>query len=184
MKWEGKLSNLGHLVQGGAYYHLLGAENGDPTIVCWGGEEPRVPWYERMLVKHLYYPVLKPFVRKVFRHDGEKGINLQKRRMEAFWGFLDEVDEVLSKNKYLTGDEVSYVDITLCSLLGPLLASKVLGGEKSLYAGGKFTSFDGFFQRMGVRLPKEMIELENKLLVRRSGQYVLEMYTEYRMKRL
>ena len=66
-------------------------------------------------------------IRKTFKHLGEKGKQLQEKRMGEFWKLLDEIDGVLGEGvgegegkgeekgekkgrKHLTGD-LSYIDI-------------------------------------------------------------------------
>ena len=87
---------------------------------------------------------------------------------------------MLSHSKHLLGDHISYVDITFCSLLAPMLCSRLLGAKKSLYAAGRFSSFDG----SASVFPQELLEEEEALFARPSGKYIFDMYENWRKKKL
>merc|ERR1712232_111376 len=51
MKWEVTLNKLGHLIQGWAYYPLLGAKTKRVYLLAWGAYEPMVPWTHRWFLR-------------------------------------------------------------------------------------------------------------------------------------
>ena len=97
---------------------------------------------------------------------------------------LDEADSALSKQKYLTGDELSHVDITFSALVAPLLAGRLVLAPQSSYAKGRFSSFNGAMKRMSDRWPQALAEFELNLLKRPCAKHVISLYEVLRSKQL
>ncbi len=171
--WEGRLNALGHAIQGWAYYYLL-AENADPDLSLryWGGKEPTVPLLHRLVLR-LGYPIFRGLMRKAFRLHDESA---HQKRYETIISVLDEADAALAQSggEHLFGESISYVDISFCALLGPLMPSTTI----PLWANGRFTSFAPLQNHPS--LPTELADFEDALRQRPCGQYVERMFRDWR----
>lgn len=183
--WEDELNRFGHAFQGWAYHYLLHPRViSDYTLRAWGGYESKVSFVERWF---LYF--IHPFFRKFLT----VGLALQdpvaqEKRHKIILALLEKVDVYFQENpsnSYLTGDHLSYIDITFCSLAAPLLYfTLVTSSTKSLYAKNRFSSFviqnPEYYQELKKNYPLELIEFEKNLLSRPCGKYIKRMYEEHR----
>ncbi|TDJ64667.1 MAG: hypothetical protein E2O35_08450 [Proteobacteria bacterium] len=173
MAWEERLNALGHAIQGWAYYYLL-ARNADPDITLryWGAKEPTVPWMHRLALQ-LGYPLFKGLMRKAFTLHDESA---RQKRYDTIVAVLDDADAALEQSgaKHLTGESISYVDISFCALVGPLLPSTII----PLWANGRFASFAPLQDHPS--MPTELTDFEQALRRRPCGQYVERMFRQWR----
>jgi hypothetical protein len=206
MEWEKNLNVFGHAVQGWAYYYHLGFyAKSTSVLLAWGAYEPVVSAIERWSI-FLLFPVFKMLVRDAFKLNDPKKC---AERYAVIQSVLTKVDEALifqrgelnknansanqhvvnfSENEvFLMGSHISYIDIIFCSLAAPLLARSIpfVGADQasSLYAGGRFKSFKLSVEKrekLFCEAPSELLAIEDEMLSRPCGQYVLRMYTRYR----
>jgi len=179
--WEPRLNELGHLVQGWAYYYVLATGRScHGCLTAWGAFEPRVPLGHRaiLLVGRLFF---KQAMRAAFDLSSD---DVRDRRRRLMDGIFAAADAALEEQAFLTGPEPSYVDIAFCSLVAPLLASSIVFAQPSRYANGRFASFSGAFERLAGEWPRELMEFEQHLANRPCGRFVERMYREWRGKRL
>eukprot|EP00747_Dinoflagellata_sp_TGD_P205867 gnl/TRDRNA2_/TRDRNA2_79613_c0_seq1.p1 gnl/TRDRNA2_/TRDRNA2_79613_c0~~gnl/TRDRNA2_/TRDRNA2_79613_c0_seq1.p1 ORF type:complete len:271 (-),score=35.18 gnl/TRDRNA2_/TRDRNA2_79613_c0_seq1:124-936(-) len=179
--WENDLNKLGHAIQGWAYYYMLGPDWPlEGPLVCWGAHEPLCPLAHRIILR-LFGQVFKAAMRKAaFKLDDEK---LMLERKNTIFTLLDRVDTLVGSDGqgYLVGSQLTYVDISFCSLMAPMLGSKLVFASPSSWAKGRFKSFEEA-GRQGVwkKMPHTLVEFEEQLAKRPSGKYVCRIYKEYR----
>jgi glutathione S-transferase len=141
----------------------------DLTLRSWGIEEPAIPAWQRGILAGLT-PVLRFAVRQMLGVTPRRAARALERTRESF----DEVDRLLADGRrYLTGDTLTFADITFASL-GALA---VLPPE---YPGGRL---------QGRRLALADVddaqwraEIE-RFRERPSGQFILRLYQEERAAR-
>jgi len=99
-----------------------------------------------------------------------------EKRLEIIVSTLDDADAALSRNggKYLIGPQMSYVDISFCALVGPLMPNAVL----PCWANGRFQSFMPLLGH--ATWPSELTAFEEELRARPCGQYIEEMFKQWR----
>lgn len=172
MAWEGRLNALGHAIQGWAYYSFLapGADREHP-LRMWGAMEGHVPALQRWVLR-LGYPVFKALMRKAFNLDDTAA---HQKRYAIIQSMFDDVDAALeaSGGTHIMGPHLSYVDISFCALVGPLMPSTVLPH----WANGRFESFKPLVDST---FPDELTKLEQELRARPCGRYVEEMFSQWR----
>jgi glutathione S-transferase len=140
-------------------------ERRDLTLRAWGIEDTRIPRWQRTLLPFVA-PLLRFAVRRMLGVTPERAARTLEKTRETF----DRVDALLADGRrYLTGDTLSYADITFASLAG--LA--VLPPE---YPGPALP---------GRRLVVEELDAAWRAEVeafraRPSGQFVLRLYREER----
>lgn len=176
-RWEKRLNEFGHAIQGYAYFYFLGpnAPN-DFAKTAWGMYEPKVSYLDRMAIRMLF-PFLKNRLIKGFELEDPVKCGARRAIMNKLF---DKVDEALSNsgNKYITGERLSYVDITFSALVAPLLAVSICFSNPSLYAAGRFESFNRSEYK---GYPPELVKLEQALIRRPCGQMALRMYKSLRV---
>lgn len=203
MEWEKDLNEFGHAIQGWAYYYHLRSCNIFP-LLAWGAyESEHVSFMERWLI-YLLYPIILIIIGDAFKLLNK---DIRNKRYEIIRKMMDKVDDMLEKNQmklkeaskreskkvnhqedvFLMGNHISYIDITFCSLAAPLLSFSIIvapsSSSESLYAGGRFKSFVlNKYRENGLKKtsPRECLELEQELLNRPCGKYILKMYEKYR----
>lgn len=172
--WEARLNALGHALQGWAYFHVLTEDaDRDLSLRLWGAYERMVPLTQRLALQ-AGYPLLKALMRKAFQLDDPAR---QLAREELIAAVLNEAEAALAQHggTSLTGEALSYVDITFCALLGPFLPSTVL----PLWAAGRFSSFAPLQDHPSMPLP--MRTFEEQLRARPAGQFIETTYREHRL---
>ncbi|CAE7560636.1 unnamed protein product [Symbiodinium pilosum] len=181
MAWDVKLNQLGHLVQGWAYFYVLALDmTPEGCLTAWGAFEPKVPLMHRLILK-FGHPFLRKFMRLVFELSNEE---VRDRRRKMIESILDEADATLSKQKFLAGDDLSHVDITFSALLAPLLGARLVFAPKSSYANGRFSSFNGAMDRMSDKWPRALLEFEQSLLKRPCAKHCISLYESLRSTQL
>lgn len=174
--WENRLNALGHAVQGWAYYDIL-ARDADPTLSLryWGAYEPTVPASHRVLLQ-ASAPALKAAMRVAFKLDSERARTKRRAIIDAC---LDAADAALASNDYLTGANLSYVDLAFCALLAPLLGNRVIASH---WARGRFSSFSEF---PGSEAFSPHIQaFEAHFASRPCGEYVVRTFETWRHRSL
>jgi glutathione S-transferase len=191
MAWEEELNRFGHAIQGWAYHYVLGNANipAKYTLRAWGAYDPKISFLERWLLQ-ISHPVIRFAMTYLLRlHDS----TVHQSRQHIIDSLLDKVDSYFDKNPsslYLTGDQLSYVDIIFCSLTAPLLFFTLVSppptSQKSYYAKNRFSSFvisnSTEYNELLSKYPKALLEFEKSLLSRPCGKYVVRMYLENRWK--
>ena len=182
--WIAVLNEYGHSIQGYCYFYLLGPSSSTTaTKLAWGVYEvSTVPLLDRLLLR-LFYPALKAAMRQAF--DLSRTAPRQER-LASIRRCLAMAEQALKQGgPFLTGQHLSWVDVTFCSLTAPLLFSTLLftKGGPSPYANGRFKSFglsDVEWNNLVKETPKELKELELEIMKSEVGRYVERTYTKFR----
>ena len=138
----------------------------DLTLRSWGIEEPRVPGWQRALLR-AGTPLLRFAVRRMLGVHPARAARALERTREAF----GRVDDLLADGRrYLAGDELSFADITFASLAALAVLPPEYGGR----------AIDG--RRLGIEdlEPDWRAEVE-AFRARPAGQFVLRLYREERL---
>ena len=138
----------------------------DLTLRSWGIEEPRVPGWQRALLR-AGTPLLRFAVRRMLGVHPARAARALERTREAF----DRVDALLADGRrYLAGDALSFADITFASLAALAVLPPEYGGR----------AIDG--RRLGIEElePDWRAEVE-AFRARPAGQFVLRLYREERL---
>jgi len=138
----------------------------DLTLRSWGIEEPRVPRWQRALLR-AGTPLLRFAVRRMLGVHPARAARALERTREAF----GRVDALLADGRrYLAGDELSFADITFASLAALAVLPPEYGGR----------AIDG--RRLGIEdlEPDWRAEVE-AFRARPAGQFVLRLYREERL---
>lgn len=219
IEFERELNTFGHAIQGWAYsYHLSLFTNPNPstTFLAWGGAEPRVSALERLII-WLLYPLFRVALNITFQLTDEKLREARRavicamldkvdamlvRQKERYVARLPKTRSRSPKGRgqpagessedyqpFLFGDHISYVDLTFCALVAPLVGFSVVfpkDGSQSLYAAGRFSSFRCFpgqtVRNDVLKDPQEpIVKLEEEIISNRPcGQYIMNMYRNHR----
>ena len=168
LELEAKLDRrLGNDVRVWLYNHLL--RDTHLSFRSWGIEEPAIPRWQRALLLALR-PVLVFAVRRMLGVTPARAARAWERTRETF----DDVDQLLADGRrYLTGETLTFADITFASLgalavLPPEYPGNRLGGRRMAMA--------------DIRDPAWRAEVE-ELRARPSGQFILRLYREERTPR-
>ena len=220
IEWEKELNLFGHSVQGYCYYyHLAKQAKALFTLIAWGGKEPLVPWFDRQILNYGYI-LFKYALRDVFKLASDRK---RVERLTVIQDLMHKVDNILIENEqkykqshkihsdnnnnesngllqeypfqaFLTGEHISYIDITFCALAAPLLYYTIVtprDGSTSLYANGRFTSFQAsMYTKESAEnnpltgYPAALMDLEQDLLSRPCGKYIVYMYNHHRKQTL
>jgi glutathione S-transferase len=111
LELEAKLDRrLGNDVRVWLYHHLL--RDTDLSFRSWGSEEPAIPRWQRALLWAIR-PVLAFAVRRMLGVTPARAARAWERTREAF----DDMDQLLADGRrYLTGETLTFADITFASL--------------------------------------------------------------------
>ena len=168
LELEAKLDRrLGNDVRVWLYNHLL--RDTGLSFRSWGIEEPAIPRWQRALLM-AFRPVLAFAVRRMLGVTPARASRAWERTRETF----DDVDQLLADGRrYLTGETLTFADITFASLgalavLPPEYPGNRLGGRRMALA--------------DIRDPAWRAEVE-ELRARPSGQFILRLYREERIPR-
>ncbi len=168
LELEAKLDRrLGNDVRVWLYDHLL--RDAGLSFRSWGIEEPAIPRWQRALLMALR-PVLAFAVRRMLGVTPARAARARERTLETFAA----VDQLLADGRrYLTGETLTFADITFASLgalavLPPEYPGNRLGGRRMSVA--------------DIRDPAWRAEVE-ELRARPSGQFILRLYREERTPR-
>jgi glutathione S-transferase len=158
---------LGNDVRVWLYHHLL--RDTGLSYRSWGIEEPAIPRWQRALLL-AFRPVLAMAVRRMLGVTSARAVRAWERTRETF----DDVDRLLADGRrYLTGETLTFADITFASLgalavLPPEYPGNRLGGRRMAMT--------------DIRDPRWRAEVE-ELRARPSGQFILRLYREERTPR-
>ena len=158
---------LGNDVRVWLYHHLL--RDTALSYRSWGREEAAIPRWQRALL-WAARPVLAFAVRRMLGVTPARAIRAWERTRETF----DEIDRLLADGRrYLTGESLTFADITFASLgalavLPPEYPGNRLGGRRMAMT--------------DIRDPTWRAEVE-ELRARASGQFILRLYREERLGR-
>ncbi len=168
LELEAKLDRrLGNDVRVWLYNHLL--RDTHLSFLSWGSEEPAIPRWQRALL-WLKRPILAFAVRRMLGVTPARASRAWEKTREAF----DDMDRLLADGRrYLTGETLTFADITFASLgalavLPPEYPGNRLGGRRMTVA--------------DIRDPAWLAEVE-ELRARPSGQFILRLYREERTPR-
>ncbi len=126
LELEKKIDRYGADLQVWIYYHLL--LDRELTLRLWGADDPKIPWWQRALLRPLF-PLMSLFIRRVFsisdEHFAKAGEHIDQT--------LGDVDTRLADGRLsiLGGDEMNFVDITFAALSGLWLQPDNYGGGKA-----------------------------------------------------
>ena len=167
LELEAKLDRrLGNDVRVWLYHHLL--PQTDLSFRSWGIDEPAIPRWQRALL-WVQRPVLAFAVRRMLGVTPGRADRAWARTREAF----GEMDQLLADGRrYLTGETLTFADITFASLgalavLPPEYPGNRLGGRR--------------MAATEIRDPRWRAEVE-ELRARPSGQFILRLYREERTR--
>jgi glutathione S-transferase len=165
---EAKLDRrLGNDVRVWLYHHLL--RDTALSFRSWGIDEPAIPRWQRALLLAAR-PVLAFAVRRMLGVTPGRADRAWERTREAF----DEMDQLLADGRrYLTGETLTFADITFASLgalavLPPEYPGNRLGGRRMAVT--------------DIRDSRWRAEVE-EMRARPSGQFILRLYREERARR-
>ena len=169
LELEAKLDRrLGNDVRVWLYHHLL--RETDLSFRSWGIEEPAIPRWQRAMLLAVR-PVLAFAVRRMLGVTPGRADRAWERTREAF----DDMDQLLADGRrYLTGETLTFADITFASLGALAVLPPEYPGNR---LGGRRMAIDGH-PRPGAGAP----EVE-ELRARPSGQFILRLYREERTPR-
>jgi glutathione S-transferase len=156
--------HLGIDVRVWAYWRIF--QRRDLTLRSWGVEEPRIPHWQRTLLKMLA-PLLRFAVRRMLGVSPARAARALERTREVF----DRVDTMLADGRrYLLGSSPTFADITFASLGAFAVLPAEYGGRA---IGGR---------RFGIEeLDEEWRAEIESFRARPAGQFVLRLYREERL---
>jgi len=138
----------------------------DLTLRSWGIEEPRVPGWQRALLR-AGTPLLRFAVRRMLGVTPARAARALERTREAF----GRVDTLLADGRrYLAGDAPSFADITFASLAALAVLPPEYGGR----------AIEGRRLAIEELEPDWRAEVE-AFRARPAGQFVLRLYREERL---
>lgn len=168
LELEAKLDRrLGNDVRVWLYHHLL--RDTGLSYRSWGIGEPAIPRWQRALLLACR-PLLAFAVRRMLGVTPARAARAWERTRESF----EEMDRLLADGRrYLTGETLTFADITFASLgalavLPPEYPGNRLGGRRMSVT--------------DIRDPRWRAEVE-ELRARPSGQFILRLYREERTPR-
>ncbi len=168
LELEAKLDRrLGNDVRVWLYDHLL--RDTGLSFRSWGIEEPAIPRWQRALLI-ASRPVLAFAVRRMLGVTPARASRAWERTRETF----DDVDQLLADGRrYLTGETLTFADITFASLGALAVLPPEYPGNR--LAGRRMALAD-------IRDAAWRAEVE-ELRARPSGQFILRLYREERTPR-
>lgn len=126
LELEARTDRCGADLQVWIYYHLLGHR--ELTLRAWGVDEPRIPAWQRQLLK-LVYPVQSALIRRAFRISDRH----HQRAVEHLEKLMGDVEEQLADGRasILGGDEPNFSDFTYASIMALWLQPNAYGGGRA-----------------------------------------------------
>ncbi len=157
---------LGNDVRVWLYHHLL--RETDLSLRSWGIEEPAIPRWQRAMLL-VVRPVLAFAVRRMLGVTPGRADRAWERTREVF----DDVDRLLADGRrYLTGETLTFADITFASLGALAVLPTEYPGNR---LGGRRMALTD------IRDPRWRAQVE-ELRARPSGQFILRLYREERTR--
>ena len=124
LELEARIDTYGLHVRRWIYAHLLPER--DLVLRIWGGRDPSLPRWQRVTLRMLY-PVLKRFMQRALRvtkDDTDKS----RQHIDAF---VAEIEGRLAEDRRtLTGNALSYIDISIAALSAPWVRCDNYGGGR------------------------------------------------------
>ena len=155
---------LGNDVRVWLYHHLL--HDTDLSFRAWGIEERAIPSWQRALLA-AFRPVLAFAVRRILGVTPARAAQAWVRTRETF----DDVDRLLADGRrYLTGETLTFADITFASMAALAALPPEYPGNR--LSGRRMADTD-------IGNPAWRAEVE-ELRSRTAGQFVLRLYREER----
>ena len=112
MEWEKEADQIiGPEIRRFCYHHVLDDKNITVAALATGG-----PWYGKMLLKKIYPQLMQKMRQLMQINDGTA-----EQALETIHSYLDKLAKHMKNRTYIVGDKFSRVDLTVASLLGPLL---------------------------------------------------------------
>lgn len=120
---EKALDRYGVDLQIWVYSHLL--QERDILMRLWGANDPRVPWWQRLIMRPMY-PLSRLFLQRVFSLSDEH----YAKAVQRIDDLLSDIDARVAdgRRSILGGDAINYVDITFAALSGLWLQPENYGG--------------------------------------------------------
>ncbi|MDA0705966.1 MAG: hypothetical protein O2805_04930, partial [Proteobacteria bacterium] len=123
LELEKTLDRYGVDLQIWVYSHLLLEK--DIFLHMWGANHPRVPWWQRVVMRPLY-PLSRLFLQRIFALNDEH-YEKAVRHIDTLLGDIN-TRVADGRKSILGGDEINYVDITFAALSGLWLQPDNYGG--------------------------------------------------------
>jgi len=167
---EKKFDEFGENIRRWAYYHIL--QHTRLSLKLWGLHDKDIPFWQRVLLV-IFYPVLRGLVRGVLRISSKSAEESLAKAQHTF----DELEALLSSDNrpFLTGDSISYIDITWASL-----AAIAVGPSIEIYAAGRAACCFPIL----TDLPLEMHAPILAFRERPAGKFALDLFDKYRLQPL
>ena len=123
---EAKTDRCGVDLQVWIYHHLLGHR--ELTLHAWGVDEPRIPAWQRLLLK-VIYPLQALLIRRAFRISDSH----HRRAVQKLEALMGEVEEKLGDGRasILGGDQPNFSDFAYASIMGLWLQPGAYGGGRA-----------------------------------------------------
>lgn len=170
---EKKFDKLGFNYRAFAYYVIFNSPIVDTwEKEVWGLYQPGVPEWQKFILK-LASPVFRKLVTMKLDITQENGM----RRLKEARKTIEEIDELLSDGrKTLLGTpEPTYIDFHFCSMVAIILRPQE-------YGGGRLNRKT--FDPNQKEVPHQMKEEKDYLMKTRSGKFVMNMYTQFRLQKV
>ncbi|MDJ0630661.1 MAG: glutathione S-transferase family protein [Rhodobacter sp.] len=138
-----------------SYFHLLKYK-----WVVWPSLTTRVPWYEKV-AWFLFYSLFKGLM--------YKGLNLDKAAadtaLQGIYAVFDKVDGLLADGRqYLSGGRLTYSDISVAALYGPMILAQ---------------GYEGFLPNQA-GCPAFLTQVYQELRDRPTGHFIQRIYDRHR----
>jgi glutathione S-transferase len=126
LELESRLDRYGRYLQVWVYYHLL--QERELTLHAWGVDDPRVPAWQRQLLRVLF-PLLTALVQRSFSINDEH----YAKAVLFVDELLGNIDTQLAdgRRSILGGDTINYTDIAFAAFSGLWMQPAGYGGGKA-----------------------------------------------------
>jgi len=173
LELEKKFDKLGFNYRAFCYYVVFNSPNVDSwEKEVWGLFQPGVPEWQKFILK-LGSPVFRKLVTMKLNITEENGMKRLKEARQT----IDEIDELLSDGRktLMATAEPTYLDFHFCAMVAIILRPPEYGGgiinKRTFDSGPK-------------DMPQKMKEEKEYLMNTRSGKFVMNMYNQYRNRRV
>lgn len=163
-------AKLGRAIQRIFYFELYRTESlKDTMLICWGSKSDKIPFYQKILLQILF-----PVYKHALRHFLNLNEKTYKNSMSDIEEIFELVEKRLSKNKFIMGDELTFVDITFCSLAAHLII------DGNTFANGlikdDWPNFEDSKELQNLELYKHV----KKFRKMKAAQFVRDVYKNHR----
>jgi glutathione S-transferase len=173
LELEKKFDKLGFNYRAFAYYVIFNSPNVDSwEKEVWGLFQPGVPEWQKFILK-LCSPFFRKLVTMKLNITEENGMKRLKEARQT----IEEIDEILSDGRktLMATTEPTYLDFHFCAMVAIIL-------RPPEYGGGIINKLT--FDPDQKDIPQKMKEEKEYLMKTRSGKFVMNMYNEYRNRKL